>query len=67
MKHESNIQRGKDRLAWYLVGYLPCVMFEGELWQRHLWPPIQGVVRVMIVALLKEGVICCLATIRHSK
>lgn len=54
-------------MSCYLVGDLPCVVFEGELWQRHLWPPIQRVVRMVIVALLKEGVVCCLAMIRHGK
>lgn len=59
--------KGQDKTSWYLVGDLPCVMFEGELWQRHLWPPVQRVVCMVIVALLKEGVVSCLATIRHGK
>lgn len=32
--------RSRGKTSWYLVGDLPCVVFEGELWQRHLWPPI---------------------------
>lgn len=44
----------------HLVGDLPSVVFHSELWQWHLWPGIQRVVSMVIVALLKEGVICCL-------
>lgn len=47
----------------HLVCDLPSVVFKGELWQRHLWPGIQRLVRMVIVALLKEGVVCCLAMI----
>lgn len=54
-------QRGREG---YLVGDLPSVVFDGELWQWHLWPGIKWVVSMVIVALLKEGVVCCLATIR---
>ena len=47
----------------YLICDLPSVVFQGELRQWHLWPGIQRVVSMVIVALLKEGVVCCLAMI----
>lgn len=59
MKKERKTER-------YLVCDLPSVVFEGELWQWHLWPGIQRLVCMVIVALLKEGVVCCLAMIRDG-
>lgn len=47
----------------HLVGDLPSVVFHSKLWQWHLWSGIQRVVSMVIVALLKEGVVCCLAMI----
>lgn len=45
----------------HLICDFASVVLEGELWQRHLWPGIQWLVCMVIVAFLKEGVICCLA------
>ncbi len=32
-------------------------MIDSELWQWHFWLGVKGVVSMMIVALLKEGVV----------
>lgn len=45
----------------HLICDFASIVFQGELWQRHLWPGIQWLVCMVIVAFLKEGVICCLA------
>ena len=45
----------------YLVGDLPSIVFEGEFWKGHLGPGIQRVVTMVIMALLKKGVVRCLA------
>lgn len=59
-KQERKMEKEQSR---YLVGDLPCIVFQGKLWQWHLWPGIERIVSMVIVALLKEGVVCCLAMI----
>lgn len=49
----------------HLICDFASIVFQGELWQWHLWPGIQWVVCMVIVAFLKEGVICCLAIERR--
>lgn len=49
----------------HLIRDFASVVFESELWQRHLWPGIQWVVCMVVVAFLKERVICCLALERR--
>lgn len=62
---EGSIKRKRPSAAKdkHLVGDLPSVVFQGELRQWHLWLGIQWVVTMVIVALLKECVVCCLAII----
>lgn len=49
----------------HLICDFASIVLQGELWQWHLWPGIQWLVCMVIVAFLKEGVICCLAIIRR--
>ena len=58
-KRERKKERKKKK-GCNLISDPPSVVFQGELWQRHLWPGVQRVVSMVIVALLKEGVVCCL-------
>ena len=48
----------------YLVGDPPSIVFQGELREGHLGPGIQEAVTMVIVALLEESVVRCLATTR---
>lgn len=44
----------------YLIGNLPSVMLNGKFGKRHLWLEIQWIVAMVIVAFLKEGMVCSL-------
>lgn len=46
----------------YLVGDPACKVFDGELWEGHLWLDVQRTVAVVIVTLLEKRVVGCLAT-----
>lgn len=50
----------------YLVGDPASKVLDCELWEGHLWLLIQWVVAVVIVTLLEESVVCCLAIKRQS-
>lgn len=52
--------------AAYLVGDPASKVLNGELREGHLWPLVQGAVAVMIVTLLEESVVCCLAMKQQS-
>jgi len=47
---------------YYLVSYTASIVIDSKLWQWHFWLGVKGVVSMMIVALLKEGVVSGLAT-----
>lgn len=46
----------------YLIGDPASKVFDGELWEGHLWLQIQWVVAMVIVTLLEKSVVRCLAT-----
>lgn len=46
----------------YLIGDSSSIVLYSEFGQRHLWFRVQGVVAMVIVAFLKEGVVSCLVT-----
>lgn len=48
--------------AVYLVGDPAGKVFDGELWEGHLWLDVQRTVAMVIVTLLEERVVCCLTT-----
>lgn len=46
----------------YLVGDPASKVFDGELWEGHLWLVVQRTVAMVIVTLLEERVVGCLTT-----
>lgn len=50
----------------HLIGDLPSIMLDSKFRERHFWLGIQWIVAMVIVAFLKEGMICSLEEI-HSK
>lgn len=50
----------------HLVSDLPSIMLDRKFRERHFWLGIQWIVAMMIVAFLKEGMVCSLEEI-HSK
>ena len=48
----------------YLVGDSPSIVVDGENWQRNLGLVVVGAVSMVIVALLEEGVVSGLGTVR---
>lgn len=50
----------------HLIGDLPSVMLDSKFRERHFWLGIQGIVAMVIVAFLKEGMICSLEEINSQ-
>lgn len=53
----------KDFWEMHLIGNLPSVMLYGKFGKRHLWLEIQWIVSMVIVAFLKESMVCSLEEI----